>query len=159
MHSANSLVLTCIYSLQYTNSYIIEFVCTNSYIFVGIWCHYHFFRDGIDYYCVMHVTGEGLFSQAKGWPERTPLPCMESYMDKILQLRKDYRLHDNTQMMVLLSLCTKDMNKYVSMYPEVWFVDCTAGTNRQRLPGCGRLDSLIADIKVSLILDWSGPTL
>jgi hypothetical protein len=80
----------------------------------------------------MHVTGEGLFSQAKGRPERTPLPCMESYMDKILQLRKDYRLHDNTQMMVLLSLCTKDMNKYVSMYPEVWFVDCTAGTNRQK---------------------------
>ena len=80
----------------------------------------------------MHVTGEGLFSQAKGRPERTPLPCMDSYLDKILELRRDYRLHDDTQMMVLLSLCTKDMNKYVSMYPEVWFVDCTAGTNCQK---------------------------
>jgi hypothetical protein len=30
-------------------------------------------------------------------------------------------------MMVMLSICTKDMNKYVSMFPDVWFIDCTAG--------------------------------
>jgi hypothetical protein len=30
-------------------------------------------------------------------------------------------------MMVMLSICTKDMNKYVLMFPDVWFIDCTAG--------------------------------
>jgi hypothetical protein len=30
-------------------------------------------------------------------------------------------------MMIMLSLCTQDMNKYVSMFPDVWFIDCTAG--------------------------------
>jgi hypothetical protein len=45
----------------------------------------------------------------------------------MLELRKDFRLHNHTQMMVMLSICMKDMNRYVSMYPEVWFIDCTAG--------------------------------
>ena len=80
-----------------------------------------------DYFCVMHVQDDGLFSQAKGRPERIRVPCLDSYHDKLLQLRQDFRLHDKTQMMVLLSLRTKDMNKYFSMFPEVWFVDCTAG--------------------------------
>jgi hypothetical protein len=30
-------------------------------------------------------------------------------------------------MLVMLSLSTSDMNRYVAMYPEVWFIDCTAG--------------------------------
>ena len=30
-------------------------------------------------------------------------------------------------MMVMLSICTKDMNKYVSMFQDIWFIDCTAG--------------------------------
>ena len=75
----------------------------------------------------MHVQDDGLFSQAKGRPERIRVPCLDFYHDKLLQLRQDFCLHDKTQMMVLLSLCTKDMNKYVSMFPEVWFVDCNAG--------------------------------
>jgi hypothetical protein len=29
-------------------------------------------------------------------------------------------------MMVMLSICMKEMNRYVSMFPEVWFIDCTA---------------------------------
>ncbi len=30
-------------------------------------------------------------------------------------------------MMVMLSICTKDINKYVLMFPDVWFIVCTAG--------------------------------
>jgi hypothetical protein len=30
-------------------------------------------------------------------------------------------------MMVMLSICTKELNRYVSIFSEVWFIDCTAG--------------------------------
>ena len=30
-------------------------------------------------------------------------------------------------MLVMLSISTNDMNRYVSMYPKVWFIDCTSG--------------------------------
>jgi hypothetical protein len=52
---------------------------------------------------------------------------LESFHEKIIELRKDFLLHDDTHMMVMLSICTKDMNKYVSMFPDIWFLDCTAG--------------------------------
>ena len=111
---------------------MLQMASYNSYLTIRImsvfyWSLLFFNSNDIDYFCVMHVTGEGLFAQAKGRPERIRVPCLDSFHDKISQLRKDFRLHDNTHMMVLLSLCTKDMNKSVAMFPEVWFVDCTAG--------------------------------
>jgi len=83
---------------------------------------YVYFRKDIDYYCVMHVSGEGLFAHAKGRPTeetRIQLNCSDSIEQKVLQLRKDFAIHDNTKMLVMLSISTKDMNRFVSMYPEV----------------------------------------
>ena len=77
----------------------------------------------------MHVTGNGLFSQSKGRPNsdtRKKLKCSEFLNEKILELRKDLSLHDDTKMLVMLSISTNDVNRYVSMYPEVWFIDCTS---------------------------------
>ncbi len=88
------------------------------------------FSKDIDHYCIIHVTGQGLFSQAKGrlrGDSHIKLPCSDSMQDKMLELRKDFRLHNDTQMMVMLSICTKEMNRYVSMFSEVWLIDCTAG--------------------------------
>ncbi len=48
-------------------------------------------------------------------------------MDKINELRKDFGLSNETNMVIMLSISTNDMNRYVAMYPEVWFIDCTAG--------------------------------
>jgi hypothetical protein len=98
-----------------------------------LFCLFLFSKDK-DFYCVIHVTGHGLFSQAKGRPKgdsRIKPPCSDSMHNKMLELRKDFRLRNETQMMVMLSICTKDMNRNVSMYPEVWFIDCTAGEFRQ----------------------------
>ena len=84
----------------------------------------------IDFCCVVHVTGNGLFSQSKGCPKsdsRQKLKCSEILNEKILELRKDFSLHDYTKMLVMLSISTNDMNRYVSMYPKVWFIDCTSG--------------------------------
>ena len=88
------------------------------------------YRKDIDYYCVMHVTGSGLFSQSKGRPysnTRQKLKCSDFLNEKILELQKDFSLHDDTKMLVMLSISTNDMNRYVSMYPKVWFIDCTSG--------------------------------
>ncbi len=38
-----------------------------------------------------------------------------------------FLLHNETKMMLLESIATNDMIRYVSMYTEVWFLDCTAG--------------------------------
>jgi hypothetical protein len=46
---------------------------------------------------------------------------------KIKDLRKDFLSHNETKMMLLVSIATNDMIRYVSMYPEVWFLDYTAG--------------------------------
>ena len=81
-------------------------------------------------FCVMHVTGNGLFSQSKGRPKsdsHQKLKCSEILNEKIIELRKDFSLHDDTKMLVMLSISTNDMNRYVSMYPDVWFIDCTSG--------------------------------
>ena len=92
--------------------------------------HVIFYRKDIDYFCVMHVTGKGLFSQLKGRlksDSRQKLKCSVALNDKLLQLRKDFSLHDDTKMLVMLSISTSDMNRFVSMNPEVWFIDCTSG--------------------------------
>jgi hypothetical protein len=70
------------------------------------------------------------FAHAKGRPtgsKITPRPCSTSMMDKINELRKDFGLNNETKMVVMLSISTNDMNRYVAMYPKVWFIDCTAG--------------------------------
>ncbi len=87
-------------------------------------------RRDIDYFCVVHESGCGLFAHAKGRPtgsKITPLPCSTSMMDKINELRKDFGLNNKTKMVVMLSISTNYMNRYVAMYPKVWFIDSTAG--------------------------------
>ena len=87
-------------------------------------------RHEIDYYCVVHESGNGLYAKSKGHPEggsHVPLPCDDVLLERINDLRVGFGLHDESKIMVMLSLATKDMNRYVTMYPEVWFIDCTAG--------------------------------
>ncbi len=77
----------------------------------------------------MHVTGNRLFSQSKGRPNsdtRQKLKCSEFLNKKNLELQKDFSLHDDTKMLVMLSISTNDVNRYVSMFPKVWFIDCTS---------------------------------
>jgi len=78
----------------------------------------------------VHVSGEGLFALAKGRPtEEThiQLKCSDSIKQKVLQHSKDFAKHNNTKMLVMISISTKDMNRFVFMHPEAWFIDCTAG--------------------------------
>ena len=82
---------------------------------------------------VQHETGNGLYAYPRGPPGRNSqlrekLPCPVDVDQKLSKLRLDYGISESNKMMVFISLATKDMVRYMSMYPEVWFMDCTAGT-------------------------------
>ena len=81
---------------------------------------------------VQQETGNGLFAYPRGRPGRDrqigeKIPCPVDVDQKLCKLRLDYGISESKKMMVFLSLATKEMVQYMSMYPEVWFMDCTAG--------------------------------
>ncbi len=79
----------------------------------------------------MHVHGKGLLAYSRGWPGKdhncVPFPSSLDLDKKIQDLRNDFLSHIETKMMLLVSITMNNMIRYVSMYPEVWFLDCTAG--------------------------------
>jgi hypothetical protein len=93
---------------------------------------------------VQHDSGNGLFAYPRGRPgrDRLPpekLPCPADVNSKMLKLRMDFGIGHSNKMMVFISLATKDMVRYMSMYPEVWFMDCTAGTYKRNFHCCNTL--------------------
>jgi hypothetical protein len=89
------------------------------------------FSLDINYFYLVHENGKGLLAYSRGWAgnDCNCVP-LQSFMDldkKIQDLRNDFLLHNETKMMLLVSIATKDMIGYVSIYPEVWFLDCIAG--------------------------------
>ena len=42
-------------------------------------------------------------------------------------MRDDFLLNKNRQMLVMISMATDEMIRLVAMYPDVWFMDTTAG--------------------------------
>ena len=42
-------------------------------------------------------------------------------------MRDDYILNDKSQMLVMISMATNEMIQLVAMYPDVWFMDTSAG--------------------------------
>jgi len=81
---------------------------------------------------VQHKTGNGLYAYPKGRPRRDSrigekLPCPVDVDQKLCKLRLDYGISESKSMMVFISLATKEMVRFISMYPEVWCMDCTAG--------------------------------
>ena len=93
-----------------------------------------FIRLDINYFYVVHESGKGLISYARGRPTKdrksattNGFECTLEMSDKISELRTDHNMHEDTKMLLFISIATNDMVKYVCMYPEVWFLDCTYG--------------------------------
>ena len=42
-------------------------------------------------------------------------------------MRDDFLLNEKSQMLVMISMATDEMIQLVAMYPDVWFMDTTAG--------------------------------
>ena len=89
----------------------------------------------MNYYYVLHKSGKGLFAYPKGRPRKDgnqakggiQLPSSDDIETSILKIRRDKLIPDSSEWMVLLSFATNEMIRYMSMYPQVWFMDCTAG--------------------------------
>jgi hypothetical protein len=94
--------------------------------------HSHSFsvRAKINHFYVVHENG-GLFACSKGRPTKAlikkRLECPQQIEEEIADLRKDFLLNNKCNMLVLVSMATDEMIRLVSMYPEVWFMDTTAG--------------------------------
>ena len=88
------------------------------------------FRAGINHFYVVHENG-GLYACSKGRPTKAlakkRLECPDEIEEELAGLRKDFLLTDDCQMLVLVSMATDEMIRLVSMFPEVWFMDTTAG--------------------------------
>ena len=81
---------------------------------------------------VQHETGNGLYAYPRGRPGRDSrigekLPCPVDVDQKLSKLCLDYGISESKSMTVCISLATKEMVQYMSMHPDVWFMDCTAG--------------------------------
>ena len=55
------------------------------------------------------------------------LECPQQIEEDLAGLRNDFVLNDKSKMLVLVSMATDEMICLNSMYPEVWFMDTTAG--------------------------------
>ncbi len=73
----------------------------------------------------------GLFACGKGWPTkeatRIRLECPKQIEDNLKSMREDFLINDKSQMLVMLSIATNETIRLVAMYPDVWFMDTTAG--------------------------------
>ncbi len=85
----------------------------------------------ISFYVRAEINHGGLFACSKGRPTKAlikkRLECPEQIVEEVAGLRKDFLLNDKCKMLVLVSMATDEMIRLVSMYPEVWFIDTTAG--------------------------------
>ncbi len=108
--------------LKFKNVFALPFLTFNFVSFC--------FRAGINHFYVVHENG-GLYACSKGRPAKElakkRLECPEQIKEELAGLRKDFLLNNKCKMIVLVSMATNEMIRLVSMYPEVWFLDTTAG--------------------------------
>ena len=87
-------------------------------------------RSNINHFYIVH-DNTGLYACSKGCPSneevRIRLDCSAKIQADLEQLRDDYILNDKSQMLVMISMATDEMIRLVAMYPDVWFMDTTAG--------------------------------
>jgi hypothetical protein len=74
-----------------------------------------------------------MHSRPRGRPPSVKkLDCSEKVKDEVANLRIELGLKRGTKILLLLSLASDEMIRLVTAYPEVFFMDVTAGTNRQK---------------------------
>ena len=93
-------------------------------------------KMGCSYFLIKHQTGVGLLSyHSKGhhsneqWVLLNNPELIEAEVEKLWKL---LRLNDEAELLMMISIAIDKMIRFVTMHPEVWFMDVTHGTNRQR---------------------------
>jgi hypothetical protein len=73
----------------------------------------------------------GLFARGKGRPTkeatRLRLECPKEIEDDLKNMREYFLTNEKSQMLVMFPMATDKMIQLVAMYPDVWFMDTTAG--------------------------------
>ena len=59
------------------------------------------------------------------------MPVSQYLKNQLRDLRKKMEYKDGTEILVAVSLATDEMVRAVHMFPEVFYMDTTAKTNRQ----------------------------
>jgi hypothetical protein len=87
-------------------------------------------RSNTTHFYIVHED-IGLFACAKGQPTkeatRIRLECPKQIEDDLKSMQEDFLLNKNRQMLVMISMATDEMIQLVAMYPDVWFMDTSAG--------------------------------
>ena len=84
----------------------------------------------MNHFYIVHEDS-GLFACAKGRPTkestRIRLDRPNQIEDDLKSMREDFVLNKKCQMLMMISMATDEMIHLVAMYPDVWFMDTTAG--------------------------------
>jgi hypothetical protein len=87
-------------------------------------------KNNINHFYILHDNTD-LYACSKGCPNneevRIRLDCSDTIQADLERLREDYILNKKSQMLVMISMATDEMIRLVAMYPDVWFMDTTAG--------------------------------
>lgn len=92
-------------------------------------------------YAVSHVAltmrsdGDLVVWTNKGRPtesERVIRSCPKKLRRELNRLKKQMNYEDGTEILLALSIATDEMARHVAMFPEVFYMDVTSKTNRQK---------------------------
>ena len=91
-------------------------------------------RQGASYVALTMAPNKNLLSnRGKGHPCKTPskLPVNRYIKNQLRALRRQMEYKAGTEILLAVSLATDEMVRAVHMFPEVFYMDTTAKTNRQ----------------------------
>ena len=84
---------------------------------------------------VMKSYGDVLVITNRGRPtteQKQIMNCPKKMKKELKKLRKQMGFKDGTDILLALSVASDEMMRHVHMFPEVFFMDVTANTNRQK---------------------------
>ena len=99
------------------------------------------------YWC---LTKKVFAHKSKGHPtlkEAEEIKIHGELKSELRQLRKDFSMNNHSEILLSLSIADDDMQRAVHMFPEVFYMDVIANTNRQK-----------RDLFVLVLKDASGET-
>lgn len=83
----------------------------------------------------MDKDGRLLVYKNKGRPTREEtvvMNCSDAMRHELQKLKADMGYPGSTEVLLAVAIATDEMLRHVHMFPEVFFMDVTSGTNRQK---------------------------
>ena len=64
--------------------------------------------------------------------EKLIMNCPEKMRQQLADLKQSMSINNQTELLLAISIASDDMIRHVHMFPEVFYMDVTANTNRQK---------------------------